>query len=194
MYDVNEYKTKEEFIHGIKNNINIWTDDELSQCILYHNQRGAGCGKTYESIQLLDKSREFTHKNVFIYLTKMHSAKEVIYNELKDQYDRNELSNLEIDEYEFDKNNDNLPKHIVINYKNNKNNKHSTIIIGTIDSFMYAIGNKNNRDKDFFQGIVKSIKDGYVDGVENDGTLQKSLNFFASYFIIKNLFFIIMNN
>ena len=69
MYDVNEYKTKEEFIQSIKNKVNIWSDDELSQCVLYHNQRGAGCGKTYESIQLLDKSETFKHKDTFIFLT-----------------------------------------------------------------------------------------------------------------------------
>jgi hypothetical protein len=36
MIDVIEYKTKIEFINSIKNNVNI----------LYHTQRGAGCGKT----------------------------------------------------------------------------------------------------------------------------------------------------
>ena len=84
MIDIKEYKLKNDFIQAIKDNTidNLWSIDELSQCILYHNQRGAGCGKTYESIQLL-LSDKFAHKDIFIYLTKMHSAKEVIYNELK---------------------------------------------------------------------------------------------------------------
>jgi hypothetical protein len=167
MYDVNEYKTKEEFIQSIKNKINIWSNDELSQCVLYHNQRGAGCGKTYESIQLLDKSEIFKHKDTFIFLTKMHSAKEVIYNELKEQYERGDLSNLELPE----ESNDMVGKQYLIKYKNNKNNKNCTLIIGTIDSFMYAIGNKNVRDGDYFSGIVKSIKNGFVD-TGKDGSIK----------------------
>jgi hypothetical protein len=166
-YDVNEYKTKEEFIQAIKNNINIWSDDELSQCVLYHNQRGAGCGKTYESIQLLDKSEKFKHKDTFIFLTKMHSAKEVIYNELKEQYERGALSNLELPDDE----NDIVGKQYKIKYKNNNNDKDCTLIIGTIDSFMYAIGNKDIRDNDYFSGIVKSIRDGFVN-TGKDGTIK----------------------
>ena len=71
----------------------------MTQCVLYHNQRGAGCGKTYESIQLLFNDK-FTHKDTFIYLTKMHSAKEVIYGELKSQYERGDLISLELDKNE----------------------------------------------------------------------------------------------
>ncbi len=166
-YDVNEYKTKDEFIQAIKNNINIWSDDELSQCVLYYNQRGAGCGKTYESIQLLDKSTIFEHKDTFIFLTKMHSAKEVIYNELKEQYERGSLSNLELP----DDDDDIVGKQYLIKYKNNKNNKNCTLIIGTIDSFMYAIGNKDIRDNDYFSGIVKSIKNGFIN-TGKDGTIK----------------------
>ena len=97
MIDVIEYKTKIDFINSFKNNINIWSTKKIFQCTLYHNQRGAGCGKTYESIQLMDKDEKFKHKELFIYLTKAHSAKEVIYNELKEQYNRGELLNLKID-------------------------------------------------------------------------------------------------
>jgi len=88
MIDVIEYKTKKDFIKSIKTKINIWSTDKIQQCILYHNQRGAGCGKTYESIQLMDKDENFKHKEIFIYLTKAHTAKEVIYNELQEQYKR----------------------------------------------------------------------------------------------------------
>jgi hypothetical protein len=84
----------------------------------------------------------------------MHSAKEVIYNELKEQYERGSLSNLELP----DDDDDIVGKQYLIKYKNNKNNKNCTLIIGTIDSFMYAIGNKDIRDNDYFSGIVKSIK------------------------------------
>lgn len=51
------------------------TIENTIQCTLFHNQRGAGCGKTYESIQLLQSNND---KDIFIYLTKMHSAKKLL--------------------------------------------------------------------------------------------------------------------
>jgi hypothetical protein len=170
MIDVIEYKTKNEFIKSIKNNINIWSKEEIQQCTLYHNQRGAGCGKTYESIQLMDKDEKFKHKEIFIYLTKVHSAKEVIYNELQEQYKKSLLYNLEIEDF------DDSNKQYKISYYNKITEKECKIIIGTIDSFMYAIGNKENKDKDYFYGIVKSIKDGYVKTSKN-GSIKYSQNY-----------------
>lgn len=84
MVDVGEYKDSDQFITAMKQNINIFNNLELPQCNLYYNQRGAGCGKTYESIQLLNKNDRFQHKKKFIYLTKMHSAKDVIRKEFDD--------------------------------------------------------------------------------------------------------------
>ncbi len=158
MIDVKEFKTKLEFIDSIKNNKNIWSNDELEQCILYHNQRGAGCGKTYESIQLLQN--KFKDKTTFIYLTKMHSAKEVIYNELKEQYERGNLDKLDIPKEAYDINSDS--KQYKICFYNKETEKDCTIIIGTIDSFMFAVGENKNSGNDFFKEIVKNIRDGQV--------------------------------
>jgi len=163
MIDVIEYKTKSEFINSLKNNINIWSEEKIPQCILYHNQRGAGCGKTYESIQLMNKDEKFKHKELFIYLTKAHTAKDVIYNELQEQYERGSLENLEIHQEDCN----NSGKQYKISYYNKQTNLDCKIIIGTIDSFMYAIGNKENKDNDFFVGIVKSIRDGIVNTSKN---------------------------
>lgn len=163
--------SKENFINAIKNKINIWDDKEdaeLSQCVLYHNQRGAGCGKTYESIQLLEKDKRFKHKTTYIYLTKMHSAKEVIYNELKEQEDRGLLSSLKFKKSDKDELGI-VNKQIKINYQNEKLKKYCTIIIGTIDSFMYTIGNKNVSGNDYFYEIVKSICGGFVNTNKNGG-------------------------
>ena len=135
MIDVIECKTKKDFIKSLKNKKNIWSEEEIPQCILYHNQRGAGCGKTYESIQLMDKNEKFKHKNIFIYLTKAHTAKDVIYNELLEQYDRGSLNNLEIPEEGYNISG----KQYKINYYNKETESECKIIIGTIDSFMYAI-------------------------------------------------------
>lgn len=168
MIDVREYKLKKDFIESFEKNINIWNDTELTQCRMYYNQRGAGSGKTYESIQLLGNDKRFLNKTIFIYLTKMHSAKDVIYNELNEQYNKGNLSKLDIPEIGGDEING---KQYKIKYINRITNKECTIIIGTIDSFMYNIGNKNHGEKDFFGGIVKSIREGYVN-TTNDGSIK----------------------
>lgn len=179
MIDVNEFKTKQTFINCLKNNENNWNESKLPQCVLYHNQLGAGCGKTYDSIQLLNSSEKFKHKTLFIYLTMQHSAKEVIYGELKDQFNAGQLTSLKIDtnsddDYEND-NNDEIGtkkgKQYVINYINTSTNKECKIIIGTIDSFMWTLGDKSAsaRGNDFFYELVKSIRD-------KSGKLFKSKN------------------
>ena len=172
MIDVKEYKNDNDFIVSLYNKNNIWDNNEIIQCMLYHNQRGAGCGKTYESIQLLNNNNDkFKDKELFIYLTKAHSAKEVIYNELIEQQKKGILNNIIIAP-EF---NNIHGKQYKLSYNNKITNKICTLIIGTIDSFMYAIGNTKNRDSDYFAGIVKSIKDGYTD-TSKDGSIKYSSN------------------
>ena len=125
--------------------------------ILYFNQRGAGCGKTYESIRLIQYDTRFNNKDVYIYLTKMHSVREVIYSELKKQ--QNDIQLIEV------QNNDNLiEKQHKIFYRNKITNKDIIIIIGTIDSFNYALVDKNKiiKHNEYFKGIVESIKKGYI--------------------------------
>jgi hypothetical protein len=100
---------------------------------IYVNQRGAGCGKTYESIQLLQLNNLFAEKDTYIYLTKMHSAKDVIYNEFKEQESDGKLSNVKLIVDNTEK------KQYILNYKIVENNKLITVIIGTIDSFNYAV-------------------------------------------------------
>jgi len=127
---------------------------------IYFNQRGAGCGKTYESIQLLtQKNKIFKNKNIFIYLTKVHSAKDVIYEELLEQQNRGTLSNLSIIDED-----DNIGKQYKMTYLNTKTNKEILVIIGTIDSFNYAIANKDNLPvtNDYFTSIIETIKNGNV--------------------------------
>jgi len=127
---------------------------------IYFNQRGAGCGKTYESIQLLtQKDDRFKNKNIFIYLTKAHSAKDVIYSELLEQQERGSLNNLtEIE------GNDSIGKQYKMTYINTETNELITVIIGTIDSFNYAIANRNKtvNTNDFFTSIVFTIQNGFI--------------------------------
>ena len=89
----------------------------------------------------------------------MHSAKEVIYNELKEQEARGQLNILEIVE-----NDNNTGKQYKISYINKETNKEIIIIIGTIDSFNYAVVDKNKiiKHNDYFKGIVKTIRNGFL--------------------------------
>jgi len=181
---VNIKKSKEEFINSLKYDINIWTEyKNINIGNIYINQRGAGCGKTYESIQLKNDDR-FKNKDYFIYLTKMNSAVNVIHKEFTEQYERKAII-LNLDEDNIIKDN---KDYIGIKY-GNKNNKikinyiidHNTkqqkqIIISTIDSFMYAIGNKNTNGNDFFKDLVNSIilQEGYSNNIDkNTGKIQK---------------------
>jgi len=159
MIDVLGCKTKEQFIHSLKNNTNIWPTEITKQCNLYYNQRGAGCGKTYESIQLINDVDLFQQKNIFIYLTKMHSAREVIYNEFREQYERNSLQNItEVKEK-------NTAKQYYITYKNTKYDTNNDMIIATIDSLMFALKPKgfSSYSKDYFREIVKSVEFNKID-------------------------------
>jgi hypothetical protein len=128
-----------------------------SKGTIYFNQRGAGCGKTYESIQIIQTNEQFKNKDTFIYLTKMHSAKEVIYNEFNDQMINGKLNKFDLEECC-------RGKQIKISYTNKQTNKKITIYIGTIDSFNYAIVNHNkiNKKIDYFKSIVDTIKNGFI--------------------------------
>lgn len=182
MIYVNQSKTKQQFIDDLNNGNDNWNELSLPQCKIYLNQFGAGCGKTYDSIQLLNLNDNedccnFIEKRNFIYLTKMHSAKEVIYTELMEQHENGMLSNfkkisnvqpmpvclLDCDNNTF--RNIETPsetKQYKISYTNLKNNKECQLVIGTIDSFMMKLGNTHHNDGDFFSGIIDSIKNGYI--------------------------------
>ena len=154
----------------------ITLEKQLEKGIIYFNQRGAGCGKTYESIQLIQNDKRFIEKETCIYLSKMHSAKEVIYNELKEQQMRGHLNTLEV--LENDNNNE---KQYKISYYHKERKNKIIIIIGTIDSFNYAIVDKNKiiKHNDYFKGIVKTIRNGYLsikDSKINYANKKPSLN------------------
>jgi len=166
MIDVQKPISKESFINGLKNNINMFNDNEPIQCNLYIKQQGAGNGKTYGIIKMLE-SDDFLHYNSFIYVSKQHSAVHVIYNEFKNQIELGNLQSLKLeDEPKL------INKKYVIKYINLKTNQICTIIIGTVDSFMYAIGNKNHKELDKFEGIINSIIDEHIETITSCGTIK----------------------
>jgi len=156
MIDVEHPKDKKEFIRALKAGVNLWTDSEPPQCSLFIKQQGAGNGKTYGIIQMLE-SEALAHYNTFIFVTKQHSAKTIIKNEIENQVENGRLN--DIPEITIEDNN----KKYIINYRNEKTGKDTRIIIATIDSLMSNIGNKNHTFYDRFQGIIDSIIDGHID-------------------------------
>jgi hypothetical protein len=104
---------------------------------------------------------EFQHYKKFIYVTKQHSARVILKEEFRLQQTSLGFTNIsEIQE----KN-----KKFKIDYTNAKGQE-CTVLIATIDSFMYAVGNKNVNATDKFQGIVQSIVEGHLD--TEDGRLD----------------------
>lgn len=128
---------------------------------IYVKQQGAGNGKTFGIIQLIE-DQTFNHVNTFIYLTKQHSAKTVIKNELEDQRVRGLLNISQVSEASL------INKKYVITFRHNEMDK--KIIIGTFDSFMYALGNKNIRGLDVFKKMVQGIIDEEIRSSKN-GTI-----------------------
>ena len=61
-----------------------WKKEIIQQTKIFIKQQGAGNGKTYGVIQLLQDSK-CEQYDTFIYLTKQHSAKHIIKSEIEDQ-------------------------------------------------------------------------------------------------------------
>lgn len=157
MIDVEIPFDKVSFIKYINENNEIIHNVNLPlQCNLYIKQQGAGNGKTFGLIQNIER-KDFEHYKCFIIVTKQHSAKTVIYNELKTQSDNNYLKYI-TDLTVIDEN-----KKYQISYKNTNTNNTCHILIATIDSLMYSLGNTRNKERNKFEGIVTSIIDGYIE-------------------------------
>lgn len=171
MIDVENGKTKEEFIESLKNNMDIWNNEEPEQCNLFIKQQGAGNGKTFGIIKMLEDDDKCHYTN-FIYITKQHSAKHIIKTEFESQKDNfQHLKNIDITE---------VNKKYIIKYLNEKSKKNCQIIVSTIDSFTYSIGDKNNTHFNKFEGLIYSIIDGHIEtktcGSINFGGLSPKLN------------------
>lgn len=145
--------------------------DDDARSTLYLNQRGAGCGKTFESVQLITADPRFAHKTEFIYLTKQHTAKKVIHSELVQQVGSGRLQNVDADLFESS----NLGKQYRVKMARLGDGTSASasasvsVIVGTIDSFMYALGDREgarSASGDFFEALRRSLIDGYVDGFD----------------------------
>ena len=120
---------------------------------IYFNQRGAGCGKTFESIQLLQNA-DFADKDIFFYLTKMNSAKDVIIGEIDGQIKRGLLPGVELLQKRRERN------QVVFTFRRSVERTIIFVVVGTIDSFTYAVANRTKiggGGSIYFQNIVKAI-------------------------------------
>lgn len=166
MIDIQLPLSKEDFCGKLKMGEKIFDDEKITQTTIYVSQQGAGNGKTFRAANLLsenfnDNNILYHHYDTFIYLTKQHSAKTVIYNEfinhdedgkekLKSNYLSESFKLISIQEK-------NKKYHIEL--KNKKTDKVHKIIIATMDSFVFALGNRTKKGIDKFMTMVNSIID-----------------------------------
>jgi hypothetical protein len=161
MIKVSEPLLKPYFIDLLKNNIDLWETPLIHQCHLFIRQSGAGNGKTYQIINMIQKE-QFNQYNKFIFVTKQHSARNIMKEEFRNQYESGALkiTDLELKD---------LKKKYVYSFKIDGISK--TLIIATIDSFMFSLGNKENKSFDLFEGIVESIVNDHIE-IENNGKIR----------------------
>lgn len=157
MIEVNKYIKKNkvitELLSNPKNIWNLWKDDNKIKSKLFYWQKGAGNGKTYGLWEKVIKNQD---KNQFILITKTHSGKSVIRQELNDQMERNEYY-IEKNMLDFKDNSVNGKKQYVLNYKHKISKREITIIIATVDSFYFNITDINYNNKDPFSTLVENF-------------------------------------
>ena len=99
-------------------------------------QKGAGSGKTYDSVQLVCDPKH-SHKTTFLYVTKVHTAKQVIVDEFNDQLKSGKLDpRIPVKQWTFSRVE---KKKTVLECGPEEGNL--TIVIGTIDSLVWALDN-----------------------------------------------------
>ena len=156
--DVYEPKLKCEFIEALKTNTDLWDNYEPPQCFLYVKQQGAGSGKTYGMMQMLNSDPDIVNYKFIAFITKQHSAVKVMLKEFDEQYIAKKLTNIVDLESSMSKSG----KQYIRKYKNTLTNKDYIAIFGTVDSFTYAIGESSKNSGDKFDSIVQSIRDGTI--------------------------------
>lgn len=126
---------------------------------LVWKQRGAGCGKTFESIRMLD-SPEYAHKNAFLYFTKVHSAREVIFGELRRQAPG--FSGLRMSPC-ADEHRANGGKAYRVPFLRAATGEQGVVYIGTIDSFTFGVCDlRPPASRDFFVEVARAVAGGSV--------------------------------
>ena len=133
----------------------FWSDDNVIKSTLCIYQEGAGNGKTYGIWKSIIENID---RKTYIIITKQHTAKVVIYEELINQKLRfqngEELFHIE---NLTDNSEENTEKHYVIKFIHKQSLRECKVIIGTIDSFCYNLSHSNAKGSEYFKGIVDNI-------------------------------------
>jgi len=144
MISVEKGIEKMVFINMLKQSYSIPKNTDIKQSKITIKQQGPGSGKTYNSVKICHDDKEYSGYEVFIFLTKMNSAKHVIKTELEEQFGKKVM--------EFEIDNIKEGKKYVVSFDN------KIVIIATLDSFLFNIGHKEyNKDPDMFINMVKSV-------------------------------------
>jgi hypothetical protein len=134
----------------------LWEDTNEIQPYLRIEQKGAGNGKTFGIWKSIVSNKD---KNLFIITTKQHTAKEVILEELNNQAERNEFHI--IDNITYDKENDidTYGKQYIVTYEHIHSKRTCTVIIGTIDSFIWSLTTHDTNiiGKTYFESLLNTI-------------------------------------
>lgn len=157
MIQVKEYKPIEivvqELLSNPKNVFDLWDDDNKIKAKMTLIQNGAGNGKTYGIWKSIVTNVD---KELYIVITKQHSAKEVIRAELNEQSERNEfhiIYNVEVDDIEYET----YGKQYIIEYQHKVSKRKCCVVIGTIDSFMVALSSLSSNSANFCINLVDHI-------------------------------------
>lgn len=118
----------------------ILQHDPLPQCFLHIRQQGAGNGKTYGIIQLLNDP-DFAHYSHFVFLTKMHSAKFIMNSELTSQHAAEKLPRVQDAALGAEER-----RKFTHTYTNALTGRQVVAVFGTMDSFVYSHASASGAD------------------------------------------------
>ena len=158
MFLAKEYRTKKEVIIKLLENPDelwdMWKDDNEIKASLTIQQKGAGNGKTFGIWKSILENKD---KELYIILTKVKAAVQVINKELEDQSKRNEFHIVDNIEYLDDISG--KQKQLIKHFKHKKSKRVCKVIIGTVDSFIYNITENKTNKNDFFEGLLDTINE-----------------------------------
>jgi len=144
----------------------LWEDDNHIPSQMIVHQKGAGNGKTYGIWKSILTNK---NKDTFIIITKQHSARTVIYNELNDQATRSEYHFEDITHMTKVE----LPKHYVIKYSHKNSNRTCRVIIGTVDSYIYNLSEKSSDIQgDMFSNLLHTIIRNGCNKIDTNGQIK----------------------
>jgi len=133
----------------VNNDLSDASYQPILQSSLRIQQKGAGNGKTFSQVGSADEIDSYLSKHCNIYLSKMHSAKNVIYEKFTERLDdksKYKLNYLKyIDEENPEKETHEQGNQLVMELENKHTKINKLIVIGTIDSFLHNLISESDK-------------------------------------------------